>query len=125
MRRGGPGREWDAAIEKCRDEGQCRYCGIQANLQAAHTIKRQYDERVKPGSRNRRVNPDGVIPLCAHCHDLQERGEISILGVLSLDEQLYAVARLGTIEAARRRLDPLDYHRAIEAARVEVREALL
>lgn len=120
----GPKRDQDAAIEKCRDEGKCRYCGIQANLQMAHILKRQFDVK-KPGTKTRFVNPDGVIPLCAHCHDLQERGEISILGKLQPEEQVYAVQRLGSIEQARRRLDPLDYHRRIEEARLEVAEALL
>lgn len=124
MKRGQPTRQWDDAIDKCRDEGECRICHVQRSIQCAHTVGRKYDQP-KPGRKTLWVDPDSVIPLCAHCHDQQERGEVGILEVMTYDEQLYAVKTLGSIEAARRELDPQDYHRVIQGARMRVREATL
>jgi hypothetical protein len=117
-----PKRDWRDSVAKCEAEGRCRSCGVMRGLQQAHTIGRTYDQP-KPGQKTLWVDPDAVIPLCHHCHVEQESGDLSILGLLSLEEQLYAVKRLGSIEAARRKLDPLDYRRDIEAARVEARLA--
>ena len=122
MKRSQPRRDWTDSLAKCEEEGKCRVCGIERGLQQAHTVGRKHD-KPKPGRKTLWVNPDAVIPLCVHCHQEQEAGDISILQVLTYEEQLYAVKCLGSIEAARRKLDPLDYRRDIEAARVEARLA--
>ena len=122
MKRGGPDRSWDAAIEKCRDEGECRVCKIQRGLDAAHLAKREHDQPVRPGAKRLKVEPDNVIPLCAHDHYAFDHSELDVLPYLTVEEQLHVVRVLGGIEQARRRLAPTDYHRRIEQAR---RDALL
>ncbi len=123
MKRNSPDRCWSDAIEKCRDEGECRVCNVQRGLEAAHTIGRKYDRPKKFGAKRLYVDPRGIVPLCSHCHGQYDRHEIGILEVLNPDEQMYAVEVLGTIEAARMRLDPVDYHRVIQEARMAVKEA--
>ena len=123
MKRGSPDRDWGDAIAKCRDEGECRVCHVQRGLECAHTIGRKHDQPKKFGAKRLYVNPVSVIPLCSHCHGQFDRHEIGILEVLTPEEQIYAVERLGTIEAARVQLDPVDYHRVIMEARMAVREA--
>lgn len=122
MKRGGPNRDWKDAVAKCEEEGRCRQCGIERGLQVAHTIGRKFDQP-REGRKTLYVDPDAVIPLCVHCHQSFDAGEEGVLEVLTPAEQLYAVKALGTIEAARRRLDPLDYRRDIQQARIEARLA--
>jgi hypothetical protein len=117
----GPRRDWSDAREKVEAEGRCRVCGITRGLQAAHITRRSFDAP-KPGRKTLWVNPDSILPLCPRCHSEYDSHEISILGKLTHPEQLKALGDMGTIEAVRRRTDPLDYTRVIEQAR---RDSLL
>lgn len=67
-----------------------------------------------------RVDPDRVIPLCgpfpAGCHGAEHRHELDTLPLLSLEEQLQAVADAGGIENARIRTCPSLYARGRSAA---------
>ena len=122
MKRGSPNRYWKDAIAKCEEEGRCRLCGIERGLDAAHTIGRQFDE-APDGKKTLYVDPDSVVPLCRPCHESQEHNEVGILEVMTPAEQDYADRRLGSMESARRKPDPLDYRRDIQAARIEARLA--
>ena len=117
----GPRRDWTDAREKVEEEGRCRMCGITRGLQAAHITRRSFDAP-GPGRKTLWVNPDSVVPLCPPCHASYDAHELSILGRLTHVEQRKALEDMGTIEAVRRRTDPLDYVRTIERAR---RDALL
>lgn len=122
MKRSQPQRDWRDSLAKLEAEGRCRVCGVERGLQQAHTVGRTHDA-AKPGQKTLWVDPDAIIILCQHCHADQGAGDLSILEFMTAAEQLYAVRTLGSIEAARRKLDPLDYRRDIEAARVEARLA--
>jgi len=117
----GPKRDWKDARAKVEDEGRCRICHIERGLQAAHVTRREFD-RPKPGQKTRWVNPDSIIALCPVCHAAYDRHELSILAHLTHAEQVKALEDMNTIEAVRRRTDPLDYTRTMEAAR---RDSLL
>lgn len=117
----GPRRDWSDAREKVEDEGRCRVCHIERGLQAAHVTRRSFDQP-RPGRKTLWVNPDSIIPLCPPCHTAYDHHEISILAHLTHAEQVKALEDMGTIEAVRKRTDPLDYVRTIDEAR---REALL
>ena len=119
MRRSQPDRNWDDAIVKCRDEGECRVCNVQRGLDCAHLAPRKHDRPKHAGQKRLYVHPDNVIPLCSHCHYGFDHSELDVQGHLTLEEQLHVVKVLGGIEQARRRLSPLDYRRDIESARVE------
>ena len=113
-----PNRNWDDAIEKVRDEGQCRVCGVQRQLEAAHLAPRKFDKPRRAGSKTLYVHPDNIVCLCAHCHrDLFDMGRLDLLEYLTLEEQLHVVRVLGGIEIARIRLAPLDYKTTIQQAR--------
>lgn len=60
-------RDWTQADEKCRAEGRCRRCGVN-RIERAHLAPRTHDERVKIGSKKRRVAADNCVPLCPSCH---------------------------------------------------------
>lgn len=117
----GPKRDWSDAREKVEDEGKCRACGITRGLQAAHISRRSFDSP-KPGRKTLWVNPDSIVPLCPPCHTAYDHLELSILRWLTHAEQMKALEDMGTIEAVRKRTDPLDYTRTIEQAR---RDSLL
>ena len=121
-------RDWSDARRKVDDEGKCRACGrpsaYDRTLQAAHILGRRYDRPRVEGSRSKvfYVHPDSIVPLCSTpqgdgCHQLYDAHRLSILSVLSLEEQVRAVSDAGSIESARRRLDPLDYSDKIRRAR--------
>lgn len=112
----GPKRIWKDARAKVEAEGRCRICHIERGLQAAHVTRREFDAP-KPGQKTRWVNPDSIVPLCPVCHSSYDRHELSILAHLTHAEQRKALEDMGTIEAVRRRTDPLDYARPIQAAR--------
>jgi len=105
----GPDRIWDKAIEKCREEGSCRVCGLQANLEAAHLAPRKHDKPRRIGTKARLVAPENVIPLCSRDHYLFDAGRLDVLQYLTVEEQVHVVKVLGGIDMARRRLAPLDY----------------
>lgn len=122
----GPKRDWsDVDIDA---DTPCLYCGMVGRTTRAHVSGRRFD-RPKPGMRTRWVNPLDVVPLCGPvgdsqaCHTRYDKGEIDLLDKLDLDRQLRCVELLGSIENARMRLAPGDYHRTIQAARLEVRIA--
>lgn len=106
-----PDRDWTAARAKVDAEGQCRNCGKNRGLEAAHTLAREYDR--KPPAfpdgewKPYLVHPDRIIPLCNYCHQtLQHGGKLDVLRLLTRDEQIQAVADVGSIERARRFLIP-------------------
>jgi hypothetical protein len=115
-------RDWTKADEKCRQEGRCRRCGVN-RIERAHLAPRTHDERVKVGSKKRRVAADNCVPLCPSCHRKFDHREIDILEYLTIDEQLHVVRALGGIENARMRLAPLDYKPHMESARLTLRAA--
>lgn len=97
-------RYWSGAIEKVRREGRCRLCPEVFGLQAAHTIGRRYDEKaeLEDGTSAIFVDPDDIVPLCRVCHSAYDRREVSLLEVLTLDEQAAAVSHIGIWRAAHR-----------------------
>lgn len=121
MKRGSPDRNWDAAIDKCRNEGECRVCHVQRGLDCCHLAPRKHDKPKHVGQKRLFVHPDNCIPLCAHDHYEFDAGQLDVLEYLTLDEQLHVVRVLGGIERARMRLAPLDYRRDIQSARVVAR----
>ena len=123
-------RDWSDARQKVEDEGRCRRClqppSYDRKLEAAHVIGRRHDRPRVEGSTTKvlYVHPDSVVPLCATpqgdgCHQLYDAHRISLLPFLTLAEQVRAVQDAGSIESARRRLDPLDYTEEIRQARIE------
>lgn len=108
MKRSQPKREWSAAREKVVNERVCRNCGA-LQVETAHILGRTYD-RYAPlradGWRKWTVAPDRVLPLCSDCHRRQHDGRLEILPLLTLEEQLQAVADAGTISRAARLLAP-------------------
>lgn len=122
----GPKRDWsDVEIDAMTP---CLVCGIVGRTTRAHFFGRKYDQP-KPGRKTLWVNPLDVGPLCgpvgdSHaCHTRFDAGELDLLGYLTPEQQVRAVEVMGGIEAARRRLAPLDYDRTIVAARVAAEEA--
>jgi len=97
----------DKPLVKCRKEGTCRACGI----------RRITDVQLVGGD-----DPRGFIPLCSHCEDSWSRHELNIGGFLSREEAAFVVGAMG-LDEANRFLNPLEFHRAVEVARQEVREA--
>lgn len=111
-------RDWSDARRKVEDEGRCRLCSaVGVKLDAAHISGRRFDRPRVEGSSSRvlYVHPDAIVPLCANtvvgdqvrtgCHYRYDAGEVSLLAVLTLDEQIRAVRDAGGIESARIRLD--------------------
>ena len=117
-----PNRDWDDAIRKVRAEAECRVCGVQRNLQAAHLAPRAHDKPKRFDSKTRYVDPANILPLCASCHRKFDAHEMDILEYLRVGEQLHVVEALGGIENARMRLAPLDYRPQIQGARIRARE---
>lgn len=123
MKRSQPRRDWSDARAKVAREGCCRACGSTWQLEAAHVVGREHDgkgtfsdydeSRGQPRPRlgKRWVLPLRIIPLCAGCHRKEHRHELDTLPLLTLDEQLQAVADCGGIEQARVRLAPSQYAR--------------
>lgn len=104
-------RDWSLARAKVEQEGRCRLAdkwvilrgmpedeGMQAcdgRLEAAHTIGVSSDDTDT-------VQPYDIIPLCTYHHARYDARRISILHVLTLEEQAAAVQKLGLIRALRR-----------------------
>lgn len=119
-------RDWSDARRKVEDEGRCRLCSaVGVKLDAAHLVGRRFDRPRVEGSSSRvlYVHPDAIVPLCANtvvgnggdarvrvgCHYKYDAGDVSLLAVLTLDEQIRAVRDAGGIELARLRLDSPAY----------------
>ena len=118
-------RDWSDARRKVEDEGRCRRClrppSYDRKLEAAHVIGRRHDKPRVEGSTTKvlYVHPDSIWVACSDCHRAYDAKEIGILPFLTLAEQVRAVQDAGSIESARRRLDPLDYTEEIKRARAE------
>lgn len=126
-------RDWSDARAKLEAEGRCRNCGRSARLEVAHLDGQRYDQPadcktckgtgrrlagagscgVCKGSGETKtfyVDPVRTIPLCGPavdtgtCHNLFDSGQLDVLGLLTLEEQLAVVESLEGIEAARIRL---------------------
>lgn len=87
-------RDWTQARAKVESEGCCRNCGNDRieELQACHTISR---------SLGGGQSPHSIIPMCADCHREQHAGELVLLPLLTLEEQLEAVRCVGLARAYR------------------------
>ena len=108
----GPRRQWGPAREKLEMEGSCRRCGAVVGLECAHTMGREHDRNEPLFHRPWKpytVAPERIIPLDSDCHRLQHERKIDILPLLTVEEQLQAVADAGSIELARRALAPSAY----------------
>ena len=113
-------RDWSEARQKVDEEGRCRVClRGDKKLEAAHILGRRYDRPRVEGSTTKvlLVHRLSVIPMCSECHYAYDSHRLSILKYLTPEEQVRAVQDAGTIELARRRLDPLDYTPEIQKAR--------
>lgn len=109
-RRSEPKRDWTDARAKVEIEGRCRRCGGEPpHLEAAHLVGRKLDEPHPDGTKRLWVNPDRIVPLCPEDHAAFDAHRLDLLGHLSIEEQLRAVADCGGIEQARRRLAPSAY----------------
>ena len=116
-------RDWSDARQKVDDAPGCRRCRrSDVRLEAAHVLGRIYDRPRVEGSTTKvlYVHPDSVIPLCPDCHRAYDAHEVGILERLEPAEQVRAVQDAGSIESARRRLDPLDYTPTMLTAREQV-----
>lgn len=96
-----PRRDWTEARAKVDYEGRCRVCGrSDVKLDAAHIIPRSM---VPPDCGGE--HPDNIVPLCAErCHPAYDRGELDLLGALSIAEQVKAVDLACGISRALRRI---------------------
>ena len=104
-------RDWTEGRAKVEAEALCRLCKQPDNparlggkLEAAHIIAR---------SQGGTDDPRGIVPLCAGDHYLYDSHDLDLGGVLTRDEEAYAVSLVG-LEAAYRRINPVAY-RAIRA----------
>lgn len=92
MKRSQPSRDWRDANTLKR--GPCRICGT-PDAELAHLSARVHDPYTRPGSKTRYVRPDSVIPLCSAHHRAFDAHELSVLPVLTLEEQVCVVSDLG------------------------------
>ncbi len=100
-------RDWRRALRKVNQEGQCRVCKSQVNLQAAHTISRRLQDVEIEGPRGGimlLVKADAIVPLCEQHHLEYDARELDLLPYLFLHEQVYAVETAGGIALANKRL---------------------
>lgn len=118
-------RSWVAAREKVDLEGMCRNCSTPYRLEAAHVIGRTHDG--DPPVRDEDwspfdVHPDRIIPLCGPatdsttCHGKQHAGCLEMLPLLTREEQVQAVADVGSISRAMQLLSPSANPRRLRAA---------
>lgn len=88
-------RDWAQMREKVDREGACRIGGgLCGPPEAAHIIPRS---RVRYGGEGR----DNCVPLCRRHHTLYDADDLDILPYLTREEQAYAVALVGLVEAYR------------------------
>ena len=105
-------RDWSLARAKCDAEPGCRNCGF-PRVEAAHIIGREHDGKEplcasawevhygiwSPGL----VVSERILPLCRECHQGPNgvhAKRLDLLPLLTLDEQLQAVADAGGIGRA-------------------------
>lgn len=96
------------AREKVEREGQCRVCGVHADVcDAAHV----WDRGTAGGDFN---DPDLIVPLCSHikggngCHDRYDSHQLDLRPYVTVEESVAAVRAAGSIERARSRLAGVD-----------------
>lgn len=89
-------RDYTLARAKCDAEGRCRWCKRACRTEAAHIVPRRHDPPNGP------VPADGIVPLCQACHRDYDLDRLDLLPVLTLEEQAFAVSRLGILRAWRR-----------------------
>lgn len=124
MKRSQLRRDWTYAEDK---RGPCRNCGATYRVELAHVTERTSDRyqplRIEDGDPADwtgekgpiYVHPDRVLPLCGPatdvttCHGKDHAKRLDLLPLLTLPEQIQAVADAGGIELARRRLAPSEY----------------
>lgn len=108
------GRDWSATDSKRRRERRCRVCRKSETdlrragrtLELAHTVGREFDERVQGGGR--RVHADAVVVLCGPavntgtCHNLFDSHQLDLYPHMTDAERAWAVARVGEGDAMRR-----------------------
>lgn len=92
-----PRRDWSKARAKVEAEGRCRLQGPDCDgpLEAAHVTERSRDDGPE-------VQPCDVWPACRFHHARYDARRISILEVLTHEEQAAAVDKLGIVRALRR-----------------------
>lgn len=90
-------RDWTLARAKVESEGRCRLADAHCSgpLAAAHVTGRAHDAEAT-------VQPCDIVPLCTEHHGAYDSRRVSILEVLTLEEQAAAVQKLGLIRALRR-----------------------
>lgn len=91
-------RDWSLARAKVEQEGRCRLTGegpCQGPLAACHVVERSRDESTI-------VDPVDIWPGCTLHHQLYDSRRVSILHVLSQEEQAAAVRKLGIYRALKR-----------------------
>lgn len=91
-------RDWALARAKVDGEQRCRLAGegpCDGPLEAAHTVGVSTDDTPT-------VQPYDIVPLCKLHHARYDARRVSILHVMTLEEQAAAVQKLGLIRALRR-----------------------
>lgn len=83
---------------KVNDEAQCRACGLEMDLEAAHIIARS--QSIDP-LMEEALN---CIPLCTHCHRQYDHRDLDILSLLTVPEQGHAVLMAGGVMTMLRRV---------------------
>jgi hypothetical protein len=115
-------RDWSEAEVKRTSE--CRVCGrSDYPIELAHIIGREHDKKEPLRSLGRMwksatgqtlyVHPDRVIGACGFyedsCHKRYDAHLLSLAGHLTPEEEAQAVVDAGSLELARKRIDPLAY----------------
>lgn len=90
-------RDWTEGRAKVDAEGACRLCGDAGALDSAHVVPRSHN----PTEAN--MDARGIIPLCRSCHRAFDANEISVLEVLTVEEQAWAVLMAGGLVNAMQR----------------------
>lgn len=79
-----------------------------SKVSPVHTISMaEQDKPWHEASATLWVNPKSTVPLCARCQGEYQRGEIGLLKLLTLEEQLDAVEAAGGILPAAHALTSL------------------
>lgn len=110
-------RDWTLARAKVEHEGgRCRICRTTRQVEAAHVIRREYDREPALSLRGSSafVHPDRIVPLCREHHQEYDAHRLDLLGRLTREEEVQAVADVG-LETARIRLCPSAYPSKVAA----------
>lgn len=123
-----PHRDWSLSVAVNSAQGwECRNCGSSSGVEQAHVIGREHDYTppvmagwVMPGQQVDRVTwwrpglvwPTRIVLLCGPatstdtCHGKQHGRRLDVLRLLTVEQQVQAVADAGGIQAAYDRLTP-------------------